>query len=68
MLILATSKAGVLAILIGQMLDDRTSLINGSGEQERDSIYAEDCAPANLLTWENGSDGSVAYASATSRD
>lgn len=31
MLILATSKAGVLAIVIGQILDSETSVIDGSG-------------------------------------
>jgi nucleoside-diphosphate-sugar epimerase len=68
MLILGTVKGGGLAIFIGQMLDGGTSLIKGSGEQERDSIYAEDRAPANMLTWEDGSNSSVAYASAISRE
>jgi UDP-glucose 4-epimerase len=42
-------EAGVVAIFTGQMLRDEQVVINGDGEQERDFVYVEDCARANLL-------------------
>jgi UDP-glucose 4-epimerase len=42
-------EAGVVAIFVGQMLNDRPVTINGSGEQVRDFVYVGDCAQANLL-------------------
>ena len=46
-------EAGVVAIFTGQMLNDDQVVINGSGEQERDFVYVEDCAIANLLVLRN---------------
>jgi UDP-glucose 4-epimerase len=48
-------EAGVVAIFTGQMLDGGKPVINGSGEQERDFVYVEDCARANVLALERGS-------------
>ncbi len=42
-------EAGVVAIFTGQMLRGEQPVINGSGEQERDFVYVEDVARANLL-------------------
>jgi UDP-glucose 4-epimerase len=39
----------VVAIFIGQMLKGEQIVINGDGKQERDFVYVEDCARANLL-------------------
>ncbi len=47
-------EAGAVAIFAGHMLAGKSVLINGSGEQERDFIYVEDCARANLLALEKG--------------
>jgi UDP-glucose 4-epimerase len=51
-------EAGVVAIFTGQMLADKPVVIHGDGKQERDFVYVEDCARANVmaLTHEN-SDG-----------
>jgi UDP-glucose 4-epimerase len=43
----------VVAIFTGQMLNDEQVIVNGSGEQERDFVYVEDCAIANLLVLRN---------------
>lgn len=48
-------EAGVVAIFSLQMLMGEEVTINGSGEQERDFLYVEDCARANLLSIEKGS-------------
>lgn len=48
-------EAGVVAIFSDRMLRGETPLINGTGEQERDFVYVEDCARANLLALEQGS-------------
>lgn len=48
-------EAGVVAIFTGQMLQNKPVLINGTGEQIRDFVYVTDCARANLITLENGS-------------
>lgn len=45
-------EAGVVAIFTGQMLQDEGVVINGAGNQERDFVYVEDCARANLLVLE----------------
>ncbi len=42
-------EAGVVAIFTRQMLNGEQPVINGSGEQERDFVYVEDIARANLL-------------------
>ncbi len=42
-------EAGVVAIFTGQMLGGQQVVINGDGQQERDYVYVEDCARANLL-------------------
>jgi UDP-glucose 4-epimerase len=42
-------EAGVVAIFTGQMLNGDQVVINGDGEQERDFVYVEDCARANLF-------------------
>jgi len=48
-------EAGVVAIFSLQMLMGEQVTINGSGEQERDFLYVEDCVRANLLSIEKGS-------------
>ena len=48
-------EAGVVAIFSLQMLMGEQVTINGSGEQERDFLYVEDCVKANLLSMESGS-------------
>jgi UDP-glucose 4-epimerase len=42
-------EGGVVAIFAGQMLADKPVTIYGDGEQQRDFVYAGDCARANLL-------------------
>lgn len=42
-------EAGVVAIFTGQMLNGDQVVINGDGDQERDFVFVEDCAGANLL-------------------
>lgn len=48
-------EAGVVAVFSLQMLLGEEVTINGSGDQERDFVYVEDCAKANLLAMEKGS-------------
>jgi UDP-glucose 4-epimerase len=50
-------EAGVVAIFTGQMLQGKTVVINGDGEQERDFVYVGDCARGNLLAIEAGRNG-----------
>ena len=45
-------EAGVVAIFSGDLAADRTSTINGSGEQTRDYVYVGDVARANVLALE----------------
>lgn len=47
-------EAGVVAIFSGQMLNGEQVVINGDGEQERDFVYVEDCARANLIALKKG--------------
>ena len=47
-------EAGVIAIFTERMLRGEPVTINGSGEQERDFIYVEDCVSANLLALQGG--------------
>jgi UDP-glucose 4-epimerase len=42
-------EAGVVAIFAGRMLANEPLTIYGTGEQERDFVYVEDCAHANVL-------------------
>lgn len=42
-------EAGVVAIWTALMLKDEPTIINGSGEQERDFVYVGDIATANVL-------------------
>ena len=46
-------EAGVVAIFTGQMLAGGQVVINGDGEQQRDFVYVEDCARANLMAMTN---------------
>lgn len=48
-------EAGVVAIFSLQMLLGEEVTINGSGDQERNFLYVEDCVKANLLALDNGS-------------
>jgi UDP-glucose 4-epimerase len=46
-------EAGVVAIFCGNLMAQRPSTINGSGEQTRDYVYVGDVAHANVLALEN---------------
>jgi UDP-glucose 4-epimerase len=48
-------EAGVNAIFIGRMLEGKTPIIFGSGEQVRDYLYVDDVVWANELALERGS-------------
>ncbi|MDQ4062352.1 MAG: NAD-dependent epimerase/dehydratase family protein [Actinomycetota bacterium] len=52
-------EAGVVAIFCGNLASERTSRINGTGEQTRDYVYVEDVARANVLALESGANGGV---------
>lgn len=45
-------EAGVVAIFVGQMLRDEPITINGDGKQERDFVFVEDIARANVIATE----------------
>lgn len=50
-------EAGVIAIFAWQMLRGEQTIINGDGQQERDFVYVEECAKANLMAIEQNIDG-----------
>jgi UDP-glucose 4-epimerase len=52
-------EAGVVAIFSGNLAADRTSMINGSGEQTRDYVYVGDVARANVLALEGEAQNGV---------
>ena len=47
-------EAGVIAIFTERMLKGEDTVINGTGDQERDFIYVGDCVSANLLALQAG--------------
>ena len=47
-------EAGVVAIWSAQMIRGQQTLVNGSGDQERDFVYVKDIARANLLAMTRG--------------
>lgn len=49
------SEAGVIAIFIYHMLQNKQPTLNGDGTQTRDYIYVEDVVRANLAALENSS-------------
>ncbi len=51
-------EAGVVAIFSAQMLSGSRTVINGSGDQERDFVYVSDIARANILALDRG-DGEI---------
>lgn len=52
-------EAGVVAIFINAMLDDKTLSIYGDGEQLRDYVYVKDVAQANLLALNKGQNETI---------
>jgi UDP-glucose 4-epimerase len=50
-------EAGVVAIFTNQMLAGEPAIVHGDGLQERDFVYAGDCARANLAALEQDRDG-----------
>ncbi|MDT8306180.1 MAG: SDR family oxidoreductase [Anaerolineae bacterium] len=50
-------EAGVVSIFTNQMLAGEPAIVHGDGLQERDFIYAGDCARANLAALEQDRDG-----------
>ncbi|MBM3939932.1 MAG: SDR family NAD(P)-dependent oxidoreductase [SAR202 cluster bacterium] len=51
-------EAGVVAIFAARMLSGANSTIFGDGEQQRDFVYVDDVALANVLAFERGLTGS----------
>ena len=49
-------EAGVVAIFAGRMLNKERVTINGTGEQERDFLYVQDVARANVISLSAGDD------------
>jgi UDP-glucose 4-epimerase len=47
-------EAGVVSIFAGQMLQKKTPIINGDGEQSRDYVFVADVVRANVLAFEQG--------------
>ena len=56
-------EAGVVAIFAERMLHGKQAVINGEGDQERDFVYVEDYARANVLALTLGSGGTYNLAS-----
>jgi UDP-glucose 4-epimerase len=54
----AKGEAGVIAIFARALLEGRTPIINGSGNQTRDYVYVEDVVRANLAASEQDFAGS----------
>ena len=52
-------EAGVVAIFIGLMLQDKPVTIFGDGNQERDFVYVGDVARSNVIALERGSRATV---------
>lgn len=52
-----TGEAGVIAIFISKMLQDKQVIIYGGGEQIRDFIYVDDVAKASILALDKGRNG-----------
>ncbi|MBA3532053.1 MAG: NAD-dependent epimerase/dehydratase family protein [Ardenticatenales bacterium] len=50
-------EGGVIATFLGHMSAGTPPVINGSGEQERDFVYVQDIARANLCALERGGGG-----------
>jgi UDP-glucose 4-epimerase len=50
-------EAGVVAIFTSQMLAGEPAIVHGDGLQERDLVYAGDCARANVAALEQDRDG-----------
>jgi UDP-glucose 4-epimerase len=51
------AEAGVIAIFIENLLQEKPCIINGDGKQTRDYVYVDDVVRANLLTLENNKTG-----------
>ena len=49
------SEAGVIAIFINNIIDEKPCIIYGDGEQTRDYVHVFDCVSANLLALERPS-------------
>lgn len=47
-------EAGVVSIFAGQMLQNKTPVINGDGEQSRDYVYVADVVRANVMVLDKG--------------
>ena len=52
-------EAGVVAIFIRNMLEGKPTVIFGDGRQERDFVFVEDVARANVLALEKGDNESI---------
>jgi len=50
-----SGEAGVVAIFVGRMLENKPITIYGNGLQERDFVYVTECARANVLAINKGS-------------
>lgn len=48
-------EAGVVSIFIGQIMNGKKSVLFGGGELERDYVYVDDVARANILCIDKGS-------------
>ena len=50
-------RQGFVAIFTSQMLKAEKVTVNGTGEQQRDFVYVDDVAKANLRSLETGDGG-----------